>query len=246
MAAHVRLPSLSPSLTWFHGTNPSKLWEFLERGGVAANAPPASRWSLQGHYDRSGKPHTVRTPGAMFVEDIDPADFDPGFFNISTADAIAIDPQQRQLLEVVYEAMENTVLSLESLNRAPDGCFVGSYAVDYQDMQMRDPEDRVDGMTIGVGRAILSNRISHFLNLSGASMTIDTACSGSLVSVDVACRCLQTGQVEGAIVAGANLYLSPDQSRDMGAMRTASSASGRCHTFDAKADGYCKGEANCK
>ncbi|KAJ5375590.1 Acyl transferase/acyl hydrolase/lysophospholipase [Penicillium concentricum] len=226
-----------------HSTNPSKLWEFLERGGVAENEPPASRWSLKGHYDASGKPHTVRTPGAMFVEDIDPADFDPGFFNISTADAIAIDPQQRQLLEVVYEAMENAGLSLESLNGAPYGCFVGSYAVDYQDMQMRDPEDRVDGMTIGVGRAILSNRISHFLNLSGASMTIDTACSGSLVSVDVACRFIQTGQVEGAIVAGANLYLSPDQNQDMGAMRAASSASGRCHTFDAKADGYCKGEA---
>ncbi|KAJ5753204.1 Acyl transferase/acyl hydrolase/lysophospholipase [Penicillium odoratum] len=134
--------------------------------------------------------------------------------------------------------MENAGLSLESLNGAPYACFVGSYAVDYQDMQMRDPEDRVDGMTIGVGRAILSNRISHFLNLRGASMTIDTACSGSLVSVDVACRYIQTGQVEGAIVAGANLYLSPDQNQDMGAMRAASSASGRCHTFDAKADGY--------
>ena len=79
-----------------------------------------------------------------------------------------------------------------------------------------------------------------------SSMTIDTACSGSLVSVDVACRYIQTGQVEGAIVAGANLYMSPDQNMDMGAMRTASSASGRCHTFDAKADGYCKSEAiNC-
>ncbi|KAJ5753203.1 Acyl transferase/acyl hydrolase/lysophospholipase [Penicillium odoratum] len=73
-----------------HSTNPSKLWEFLERGGVAGNDPPASRWSLQGHYDGSGKPHTVRTPGAMFVEDIDPADFDSGFFNISSADAISI------------------------------------------------------------------------------------------------------------------------------------------------------------
>lgn len=78
------------------------------------------------------------------------------------------------------------------------------------------------------------------------SMTIDTACSGSLVSIDVACRYLQTNQVEGAIVAGANLYMSPDQNQDMGAMRMAASASGRCHTFDAKADGYCKSEAiNC-
>lgn len=148
--------------------NPTKLWELLERGGVAGNEPPKSRWSLQGHFDGSRKPHTVRTPGAMFVENVDAADFDAGFFNISTADAISIDPQQRQLLEVVYEGIENAGLSLEKLSGTEYGCFVGSYAVDYQDIQMRDPEDRVDGMTIGVGRAILSNRISHFLNIKGA------------------------------------------------------------------------------
>lgn len=74
------------------------------------------------------------------------------------------------------------------------------------------------------------------------SMTIDTACSGSLVAVDVACRYLQTGQIEGAIVAASNLYLCPEQNQDMGAMRAASSLSGKCHTFDAKADGYCKAE----
>lgn len=150
-----------------HSDNPTKLWELLERGGVAGNEPPKSRWSLQGHFDGSRKPHTVRTPGAMFVENVDAADFDAGFFNISTADAISIDPQQRQLLEVVYEGIENAGLSLEKLSGAEYGCFVGSYAVDYQDIQMRDPEDRVDGMTIGVGRAILSNRISHFLNIKG-------------------------------------------------------------------------------
>ncbi|KAM3556706.1 hypothetical protein MY1884_004935 [Beauveria asiatica] len=184
----------------------------------------------------------VRTPGAMFVENVDTADFDAGFFNISTADAVSIDPQQRQLLEVVYEGIENAGLSLEKLYGAEYGCFVGSYAVDYQDIQMRDPEDRADGMTIGVGRAILSNRISHFLNIKGASMTIDTACSGSLVAVDVACRYLQTGQIEGAIIAASNLYLCPEQNQDMGAMRAASAFSGKCHTFDAKADGYCKAE----
>lgn len=102
------------------------------------------------------------------MENVDAADFDAGFFNISTADAISIDPQQRQLLEVVYEGIENAGLSLEKLSGTEYGCFVGSYAVDYQDIQMRDPEDRVDGMTIGVGRAILSNRISHFLNIKGA------------------------------------------------------------------------------
>ena len=74
-------------------------------------------------------------------------------------------------------------------------------------------------------------------------MTIDTACSGSLVSVDVGCQYLQSRQADAVIVAGANLYMSPDHNQDMGAMRGASSATGRCHTFDAKADGYIKAEA---
>ncbi|RDL42230.1 Acyl transferase hydrolase [Venustampulla echinocandica] len=226
-----------------NSNNPSQLWDFLERGGVAGNDPPESRFSLKGHYDKSLKPHTIRTPGAMFLESIDPAEFDAQFFNINRTDAIAMDPQQRQLLEVVYEGFENAGLTLEQMHGSLFGCFVGSYAVDYQDMQFRDPEDRATGITVGAGRAILSNRISHFFNLKGASMTIDTACSGSLVSVDVACRYLQTRQINGAVVAGANLYLSPDQNQDMGAMRVTSSATGKCHTFDAKADGYCKAEA---
>ena len=109
--------------------NPTKLWELLERGGVAGNEPPPSRWSLKGHFDTSRKPHTIRTPGAMFVENVDAADFDAAFFNISRADAISMDPQQRQLLEVVYEALENSGISLENINGKDYGCFVGSYAV---------------------------------------------------------------------------------------------------------------------
>ena len=73
-------------------------------------------------------------------------------------------------------------------------------------------------------------------------MTLDTACSGSLVAVDVACRYLRTQEISGAIVAGCNLYLNPEHNMDFGAMKEASSISGRCHTFDAKADGYVKSE----
>ncbi|KAK5992001.1 Highly reducing polyketide synthase [Cladobotryum mycophilum] len=222
---------------------PKSLWDFIERGGIAANTPPESRFNLEGHYDGSKKPHTMRSPGGMFLEYIDPHDFDAQFFNIPTVDAVAMDPQQRQLLEVVYECLENSGVPLEVISGSKTGCFVGSYAVDFGDMQARDPEDRAESITIGIGRAILSNRISHFLNIKGPSMTIDTACSGSLVSVDVACQYLNAHQADGMLVAGANIYLSPDHNMDMGAMRGASSATGKCHTFDAKADGYIKGEA---
>ncbi|KAL9004072.1 MAG: hypothetical protein Q9180_009863, partial [Flavoplaca navasiana] len=225
-----------------NSNTPAALWDFLERGGSADNEAPETRFNLKNHHDGSKKPKTMRSPGGMFLENVNPRVFDAGFFGISRTDAVAMDPQQRQLLEVVYECLENAGLRMEDLDGAKFGCFVGSYAVDYADIQARDPDDRAPSITVGVGRAILSNRISHFLNIKGPSMTIDTACSGSLVSADVACRYLQSGEIDGAIVGAANLYLSPEHNMDGGAMKGASSLSGRCHTFDVKADGYIKAE----
>jgi hypothetical protein len=112
-----------------HIKTPKALQDFLERGGIADHKPPASRFNLNGHFDGSKKPHTMRSPGGMFIEDFDPHDFDAQFFNITTVDAVAMDPQQRQLLEVVYECLENSGTPLESVSEAKIGCFVGSYAV---------------------------------------------------------------------------------------------------------------------
>lgn len=109
--------------------SPHALWKFLEQGGCARNEAPESRFNLKKHYDGSKKPKTMRSPGGMFLEKINPEEFDAPFFSISRTDAIAMDPQQRQLLEVVYECLENAGISLESLDGAAVGCFVGSYAV---------------------------------------------------------------------------------------------------------------------
>ncbi|KAL8718942.1 MAG: hypothetical protein Q9225_003986 [Loekoesia sp. 1 TL-2023] len=201
----------------------------------------------------------MRSPGGMFLEEVDPRDLDAQFFGISTAEAVAMDPQQRQLLEVVYEGLENAGITLEYLRGREFGCFVGSYAsgtvscaryllnllsaiLDHSDNLARDPEEKPSAFTVGIGRAMLSNRISHFLDVHGPSMTIDTACSGSLVAVDVACHYLRTRQVQGAIVAGCNMFLNPEHSMDA-SMAGAISNTGRCHTFDVKADGYVKAEA---
>ncbi|KAL5456401.1 hypothetical protein PMIN06_003908 [Paraphaeosphaeria minitans] len=223
--------------------NPTALWKFLERGGIADIDPPPSRFNLKGHEDGSKRPKTMRSPGGMFIEDIHPTDLDAQFFGLSKAEAIAMDPQQRQLLEVVYEGLENSGITLEMLKGTSAGCFVGSFACDYGDIQSRDPEDRAPNTTVGIGRAMLSNRLSHFLDVKGPSMTIDTACSGSLQSLDVASRYLQTREITTAIVAGANLYLSPEHCIDLSGLSGAASLTGRCHTFDAKADGYVKAEA---
>lgn len=109
--------------------SPHALWKLLERGGIARNEPPASRFDLKTHHDGSGKPNTMGSPGGMFLENIDPQEFDAAFFSVSAADAIGMDPQQRQLLEVVYECLENAGVTLESLDGAAVACLVGSYAV---------------------------------------------------------------------------------------------------------------------
>ena len=108
--------------------NPTDLWNFLERGGIASNTPPASRFNIKGHYDGSLKPKTMASLGGMFVESIDPRDIDAQFFKLSKAEAVSMDPQQRQLLETVYEGIENAGISLEALDGQKFGCFVGSYA----------------------------------------------------------------------------------------------------------------------
>ncbi len=222
--------------------NPHALWNFLLGGEIASRTPPKTRFDFSNHYHGSKKPNAMISPGGMFI-DADPRDVDASFFQLTKSEATAMDPQQRQLLEVVYEGLENAGVSLDMINGQPVGCFVGSYACDYADMQARNPEERADMTTLGTGRAMLSNRISHFLNLKGPSMTIDTACSGSLLGLDVANRYLQTGEISGAIVAGANIYLSPEHVMDNLSASGTSSLSGLCHTFDEKADGYIKAEA---
>lgn len=112
-----------------HCTNIDKLWSFLTTGGVAQNNVPQSRWRLDGHHDGSAKPHTIRSPGGMFLEDMDLHAVDAQFFNLSRADAVAMDPQQRQLLEVVVECLENSGITLESISDKQIGCFTAGYAV---------------------------------------------------------------------------------------------------------------------
>lgn len=192
---------------------------------MASRTVPDTRFSFEGHYDGSLKPKTLRQAGGMFLADVDPADFDAGFFEVSGAEALAMDPNQRQMLEVVFEGLENAGVTLEQLDGQQVGCFVGSYAADYADMQNRDPEDRPPNNALGVGRAINANRLSHFLNIKGPSVTLDTACSGSLQGLDLACRYLQTGDISAAIIATSNLYMSPEHLIDTGSIGSAHSVS---------------------
>lgn len=111
-----------------HNNSPQKLWEFLEHGRIASKTVPESRFKIASHYDGSHRPGTMRLSGGMFLEDIDLARFDASFFEVGGTEAIAMDPNQRQMLEVVYEGLENAGIPLDSISGAPVACFVGSYA----------------------------------------------------------------------------------------------------------------------
>lgn len=150
-------------------SNPHLFWQFLSEGKIAMNTPPGTRFSLATHYDGSLKAQTMASPGGMFLQNVDPRDLDAQFFKLSGIEATSMDPQQRQLLEVVYEGLENGGVTLDGISGKSVGCFVSSFAVDYGDIQARDPENRASATVVGVGRAMLSNRISHFLNIKGPS-----------------------------------------------------------------------------
>ena len=169
-------------------------------------------------------------------------EFDSAFFGINTVEALHMDAQQRMLLEVVYECFESGGVRLDHVAGANVGCFVGNFTTDNQIMQARDWEYSHRYTATGIGATILSNRISHIFDLKGPSLTIDTACSSSLYCLHFACRSIQQGDCDSAIVAAANLIQAPEQYISTAAAGVLSKT-GTCHTFDADADGYGRADA---
>lgn len=167
--------------------------------------------------------------------------FDASFFNISPAEAESMDPHQRQLLEVVYEALESGGFASDSIEGSNTGCFIGNFVRDYDELHSADKELATGHLTTGTGLSVLAARISHFFNIKGQSLTLDTACSSGMVALQLACQSLQSGESDMAIVAACNLMFSPDVMMTMSRSRFFSPAS-QSHAFDSRADGYARGE----
>jgi acyl transferase domain-containing protein len=180
------------------------------------------------------------TDRAHFL-DGDVAAFDANFFSISRAEADSMDPQQRMMLEVSYEAFENAGIPMENLANSKTGCFVAAFTHDYREMQFQDVDSVPMYSASGLGSEVLANRVSWFYDLRGPSLTVETACSGSMVGLHLACQSLRSGDCDTAIVGGANLILNPHMfivASNLGFI----SPDGLCKAFDASADGYGRGE----
>lgn len=136
--------------------------------------------------------------------------WDAAFFNISAQEAAAIDPQQRVMLECVWEAIEDAGIPKSDLTGQNVGCFVGGSYADYELQNLKDSDTAPPYQATGTHACMLSNRVSYCFDLKGPSMTIDTACSSSLSALHIACQSLRCGETTAAIVGGCHLNLLPD------------------------------------
>ena len=222
-------------------TDIKTFWEVLINGVDTISEVPPERWDIDTFYDAD-----PMTPGKMvtrwggFTEHVD--QFDAAFFGISPREAQRMDPQQRLMLEVTWEALQDAGFTEEYLSGSRTGVFTGISTHDYSALEAsNDPVNWDAYQSTGLSYSITAGRISFLLNLHGPSIALDTACSSSLVAIDLACLHLRQGLCDIALGGGVNLILSPQLTvsvSNFGMM----APDGRCKTFDARADGYVRGE----
>lgn len=217
-----------------------ELWTLLMEERCAITTVPDDRFSLErfGHPRRQerGKSYTW---AAGVLDDI--WSFDPAVFGISPREAVQIDPQQRILLQLTWEALEDAGIPPSSVAGSEVGVFVGASQADYGHSFFGDPAIADSHFATGTAIAILANRISYIFGLHGPSFTVDTACSSSLVALHQAMQALRSGRIDTAIVGGCNLVASP-ASFIAFSQANMLSPTGQCRAFSAAADGFVRAE----
>ncbi|KAM3158720.1 hypothetical protein ABEW05_000751 [Botrytis cinerea] len=222
-------------------TGPEAFWKLIQEKRCTMTEWPSDRLNIDAFYHPDKKKNsTIYTRGGNFLKG-DLAAFDPSFFSITAEEAKAMDPQHRLLLETTYQALENAGIPLSKASGTKTGVYTGSMADDYRFTSLKDPEDLPKYAVTGTAMSLLANRLSWFFNLGGPSINLDSACSSSLMALDIACQGLRNGDSSMAIVAGSCLiscletwislcnmgFLSPDS---------------RCYSFDNRANGYARSE----
>jgi len=223
--------------------DPDSFWSLVESGRDGIVEVPENRWLIDRFYDsdpdRRGKMYVRHA--AFLDQNYD--EFDAMFFGISPREAELMDPQQRLLLEVSWEALENAGIAPESIAGTRVGVYVGGFMIDNQVTQLGlNNRDNITIHTpVSSTLTMLSNRLSYFFNFTGPSISVDTACSSSLVAMHYACEGLIRGECSMALVGGSNAIFRPEAMVSMCKGQFLSS-DGRSKSFDARADGYGRGE----
>ncbi|KAK7418008.1 hypothetical protein QQZ08_011405 [Neonectria magnoliae] len=220
----------------------SKFWDMLrEKRSIRTPRVPSSRFNIDAHYHPDlSRPGSFSAMGGYFLDE-DPVDFDPSFFNMTPIEAQWLDPQQRKVLEVCYEAFENAGVPLEKAAGSNTGVYMATFTSDYQQMSIFERDFRHNYAATGVDPGIISNRVNNVLNLTGPSCVINTACSSSVYGIHNACHALRARDCDAALAIGSNLIMIVDQHMNTAKLGVLSPTS-ECHTFDERADGYGRAE----
>ncbi len=221
--------------------DPEAFWDVLAGGVDAIREVPEDRYDIDEYYDPDPEaPGKIYSRFGGFLDGID--GFDPEFFGISPREAVWIDPQQRLMLETVWEGLERAGYAPASLRGSRTGIFVGVAANEYAQLLSAETVDKIQPQFI-TGNALnaISGRVAFALGLEGPAVAIDTACSSALVAVHQACQALHSGDCDLALAGGVNVLLSPITVIAASRARMLSPV-GRCKTFDASADGYVRSE----
>ncbi|KAL3478336.1 hypothetical protein BJX99DRAFT_256663 [Aspergillus californicus] len=220
---------------------PQQYWEFLTNKGSGRCRVPPNRYNVDAFVGPKGKPFHTCTEYGYFLEDLDLGAVDSSFWSkLPPKELELMDPQQRVLMEVLHECLESS--GTASYQGKDIGLYVGVLGDDWMDIQTKDPHHLGMHNLAGYGSFCLSNRLAKELGITGPSMTIQTACSSSLMALNTACQAIYAGDCSSAVVGGCNLMLSPRLPITMSQYRVVS-PTGYCRSFDAHADGYARGEA---
>lgn len=217
-------------------------WQLIRNGQRAVSPVPSQRWDNRSLFHPTAGAGRLNVDCGGFLENVD--QFDASFFGVAPREASKMDPQQRLLLEVTWEALEHAGMAPERTAGSKTGVFIGIGAADYAKvpMLMDDYYGQIDAHC-GTGNAlsIAANRISYLFDWHGPSLIVDTACSSSLVALHTAAKHLHSGEADVAICGGANLILTPETTIAFSNARMLS-PDGHCRPFDARANGYVRGE----
>ncbi|MDE5120908.1 MAG: polyketide synthase, partial [Trichodesmium sp. St19_bin1] len=174
-----------------NANTPESFWELLSNGQDSITEIPLERWDLDSYYDPNPEsPGKMYIRHAALVEQVD--QFDPQFFGISEREARSLDPQQRFILEVTWEALERAGINPQKLENTQTGVFLGIGQNDYANLGFRQAAEDISPYdATGNGFCFVAGRLSYFLGVQGPSLAIDTACSSSLVAIHEACQSLR-------------------------------------------------------
>jgi acyl transferase domain-containing protein len=221
-------------------TSANEMWRLLESGAQTTREVPADRWDVSSWYDPDpAAPGKSLAKEAGFLDQIDL--FDAGYFGILPREADQMDPQQRLVMEVAIEAIDDAGLPHPQLRGSRTAVYIASYHSDYAQLQYNDPLG-IDARTLtGALHSVVPNRLSYLLDLRGPSISVDSACSSSLAAIHLACQGLRSGETDLAIAGGVSLMITPELTVAMSKVGFMA-PDGRCKTFDALADGFGRGE----